>query len=89
MHIYVQCFNFLFLLFHETYTNIISTVLLFYRSIPILRQISFQEGKLIFEKMNKIAMLKVWATLEARQFINASVHDVHQLVKSDGLAPNY
>ncbi|GMM44379.1 Cqd1 protein [Pichia kluyveri] len=62
---------------------------LFARSIPILRQISFQEGKLIFEKMNKIAMLKVWATLEARQFINASVHDVYQLVKSDGLAPNY
>lgn len=63
--------------------------LLSYRSIPILRQISFREGKLIFNNMDKLSMFKVWMTLEARQFINASVHDVYRLVKSDGLAPNY
>jgi aarF domain-containing kinase len=34
-------------------------------------------------------MLKVWMTLEARQLVNASVHDVYKLVKSDGLSPNY
>ncbi|CAI8498220.1 unnamed protein product [Pichia kudriavzevii] len=62
---------------------------LFARSIPILRQISFQEGKLILKDMNHLSMIKVWLTLEARQFVNASVSDIHRLVKCDGLAPNY
>lgn len=48
-----------------------------------------QEGKLIFQDQNKLSMVKVWLALEMRQFINASVHDVFRLVKSDGLCPNY
>lgn len=62
---------------------------LFARSIPILRKISFEEGKLILQNSDKMSMLKVWLTLEVRQFITASSHDVYRLVKSDGLCPNY
>mgnify|MGYP001043673704 CR=1 FL=1 len=47
-----------------------------------------KEGREIFKDENTLSMLKVWVTLEVRQFINASVQDIHALVKADMLSPN-
>lgn len=37
---------------------------------------------------NRLNMIKVWLTLEVRQFISASVQDIDALVKADMLSPN-
>lgn len=47
-----------------------------YSSIPILRQLGLKDGKLILKNSNSLSMVKVWLTLEVRQFINASIQDV-------------
>lgn len=35
-----------------------------------------------------LSMVKVWAGLEARKFLQASVHSVEMCVKYDQLSPN-
>ncbi|CDK29835.1 unnamed protein product [Kuraishia capsulata CBS 1993] len=62
---------------------------LFASALPVLRQLGLQDGRMILKNGDKISMLKVWLALEVRQFIHASIQDVHKLVKSDGLSPNY
>jgi len=49
---------------------------LFYSSLPILRQLGFQDSGKLIRDGDKLAMFKVWLTLEVRQFINLSVQDV-------------
>lgn len=48
----------------------------FFSSLPILRQLGFQDGGGLINDGDKLAMFKVWLTLEVRQFINLSVQDV-------------
>lgn len=60
---------------------------LFKSSIPILRQLSAQERGNPFDE-DVLSMVKVWLALETRQFINASIQDIHSLVKYDMLCPN-
>ncbi|ODV97836.1 hypothetical protein PACTADRAFT_73514 [Pachysolen tannophilus NRRL Y-2460] len=62
---------------------------LFASALPVLRQLGLQDGKLLLRNGNTISMVKVWLALEIRQFFHASIHDIHNLVKSDGLCPNY
>ncbi|VVT52085.1 uncharacterized protein SAPINGB_P003312 [Magnusiomyces paraingens] len=60
---------------------------LFKSSIPILRELSSQERGNPFDD-DVLSMVKVWLALETRQFINASIQDIHNLVKYDLLCPN-
>lgn len=59
---------------------------LFKSSIPILRQLGPTQNEIIDE--DALSMLKVWLVIEVRQFINASIQDVHEVVKYDRLSPN-
>ncbi|ANB14957.1 hypothetical protein AWJ20_2576 [Sugiyamaella lignohabitans] len=62
---------------------------LFKSAIPILRQISpakNQDLKVLSD--DSLSMIKVWLALEVRQFINASVQDIHNLVRYDRLCHN-
>lgn len=59
---------------------------LFKSSIPVLRQLQ-PIDKVEFNE-DTISMAKIWLALEVRQFINASIQDIHTLVKYDGLSPN-
>ncbi|KAK6200159.1 putative ABC1 family protein, mitochondrial precursor [Scheffersomyces amazonensis] len=62
---------------------------LFASSLPVLRKLGVsKEGRDILRNENSLSMVKVWLALEVRQFINASVQDIHSLVKSDMLSPN-
>lgn len=58
---------------------------LFKSSIPVLRQLGKQETGLTDDALS---VFKVWVALETRQFINASIDDIHNLVKYDFLCPN-
>ncbi|CAH2447860.1 UbiB family protein [Komagataella phaffii CBS 7435] len=62
---------------------------LFASSLPVLRKLGFKDGKMILKNKNTVSMVKVWLVFEVRQFIHASVQDIYNLVKSDGLSPNY
>ncbi|KAF2718862.1 ABC1-domain-containing protein [Polychaeton citri CBS 116435] len=64
---------------------------LFSGALPILRQLGAQQGSSAFMSGGHTAdlsMLKVWAGLEARKFLQASVESVEKCVKYDQLSPN-
>ncbi|KAI8626006.1 ABC1 family protein [Xylariaceae sp. FL1651] len=54
------------------------------RSLPILRQLGAQSGWSIGD----YPMVFIWAGLEARRFMQASIEDVERCVKYDLLSPN-
>ncbi|KAI1303980.1 putative ubiquinone biosynthesis protein [Xylaria venustula] len=54
------------------------------RSLPILRQLGAQSGW----TAGDIPMVFIWAGLEARRFMQASIEDVERCVKYDLLSPN-
>ncbi|KAI1265530.1 ABC1 family protein [Xylariaceae sp. FL1019] len=54
------------------------------RSLPILRQLGGQGGWTVGD----IPMVFIWAGLEARRFMQASIEDVERCVKYDLLSPN-
>ncbi|GAM91506.1 hypothetical protein ANO11243_095580 [Dothideomycetidae sp. 11243] len=60
---------------------------LFSGALPILRQLGAQGGASIL-RGGDLSMVKVWAGLEARKFLQASVHSVEMCVKYDQLSPN-
>lgn len=62
---------------------------LFKSSLPILRQLGRMESRqgIKFDK-NMLSMVKVWLAIETRQFITASIQDIHNIVKYDFLCPN-
>uniref|UniRef100_A0A060T8L2 ARAD1D12386p n=1 Tax=Blastobotrys adeninivorans TaxID=409370 RepID=A0A060T8L2_BLAAD len=60
---------------------------LFKSSLPIIRQLGPHERGDVFSKYT-LSMAKVWVALEVRQFITASIQDIHNLVKYDQLCPN-
>ncbi|KAG5418696.1 hypothetical protein I9W82_003414 [Candida metapsilosis] len=62
---------------------------LFQSSLPVLRKLGVsKEGREILRDENSLSMMKIWLALEVRQFINASISDIHSLVKADMLSPN-
>ncbi|KJY00877.1 atypical/ABC1/ABC1-C protein kinase [Zymoseptoria brevis] len=61
---------------------------LFSGALPILRQLGAQSSKSIFQS-GDLSMVKVWAGLEARKFLQASVESVENCVKYDMLSPNF
>ncbi|KAG5365698.1 ABC1 family protein [Yarrowia sp. B02] len=63
---------------------------LFKNAIPVLRELGTHpgDGRALFSNEDMMSMLKVWLALETRQFISASVEEVNQQVKYDGLCPN-
>ncbi|OTA94892.1 hypothetical protein M434DRAFT_70446 [Hypoxylon sp. CO27-5] len=56
-------------------------------SLPILRQLGAQSGAEMM-KGGDFSMFFVWAGLEARRFMQASIQDVERCVKYDLLSPN-
>ncbi|ROV92085.1 hypothetical protein VSDG_07517 [Cytospora chrysosperma] len=56
-------------------------------SLPILRQLSAQQGKEM-AKGGDFSMLMLWVGLETRQFLQISFEDVERCVKYDQLSPN-
>ncbi|RYP26558.1 hypothetical protein DL768_011698 [Monosporascus sp. mg162] len=56
-------------------------------SLPILRELGAQSGAAMM-KGGDFSMFFVWAGLEARRFLQASIEDVENCVKYDLLAPN-
>ncbi|KFY19318.1 hypothetical protein V493_08019 [Pseudogymnoascus sp. VKM F-4281 (FW-2241)] len=56
-------------------------------ALPILRQLGAQSGGGML-RQGDFSMLKVWAGLEARKYMQASVEDVERAVKYDQLSPN-
>ncbi|ORY17766.1 ABC1 family-domain-containing protein [Clohesyomyces aquaticus] len=60
---------------------------LFAGALPILRQLGAQSGSSMI-RGGDFSMLKVWAGLEARSFLQASIDSVERCVKSDQLSPN-
>ena len=56
-------------------------------ALPILRQLGAQSGGGTL-RSGDFSMLKVWAGLEARKFLQASVESVEMCVKYDQLSPN-
>lgn len=62
---------------------------LFKQAIPILREVGQSSTDItIGFNEDTVQMLKVWMVLEARQFIQASIEDIHRCVKYDRLSPN-
>ena len=59
---------------------------LFKIALPILRQLSVQSGTKIMSP--DTSMLKLWFALEARQFLNASIDEIENMVRYDLLTPN-
>jgi len=56
-------------------------------ALPILRQLGAQSSGNIF-KTGDLSMVKVWAGLEARKFLQASIESVEMCVRYDQLSPN-
>ncbi|KAL7622462.1 hypothetical protein AAE478_007968 [Parahypoxylon ruwenzoriense] len=56
-------------------------------SLPILRQLGAQSGAEMI-KGGDFSMFFLWAGLEARKFMQASIEDVERCVKYDLLSPN-
>jgi aarF domain-containing kinase len=64
---------------------------LFAGALPILRQVSAQSGTSMIRQgiqEGDLSMLKIWAGLEARSFLQASVESVERCVNYDLLSPN-
>lgn len=60
---------------------------LFAGALPILRKLGAQSGSSMI-RGGDFSMLKVWAGLEARSFLQASIESVEMCVKYDMLSPN-
>ncbi|KAF2761306.1 ABC1-domain-containing protein [Pseudovirgaria hyperparasitica] len=60
---------------------------LFAGALPILRQLGAQSGSSML-RGGDFSMLKVWAGLEARSLLQASVETIEACVKYDQLSPN-
>ncbi|KAF1959511.1 ABC1-domain-containing protein [Byssothecium circinans] len=60
---------------------------LFAGALPILRQLGAQSGSAMI-RGGDFSMLRVWAGLEARSFLQASIDSVERCVKYDQLSPN-
>ncbi|CAK4031935.1 ABC1 family [Lecanosticta acicola] len=60
---------------------------LFSGALPILRQLGAQNSKSLLQS-GDLSMVKVWAGLEARKFLQASIESVEMCVKYDQLSPN-
>ncbi|KAK4495643.1 hypothetical protein PRZ48_012911 [Zasmidium cellare] len=60
---------------------------LFSGALPILRQLGAQNSKSMLQS-GDLSMVKVWAGLEARKFLQASIESVEMCVKYDQLSPN-
>ncbi|KAJ9621188.1 hypothetical protein H2203_007239 [Taxawa tesnikishii (nom. ined.)] len=60
---------------------------LFSGALPILRQLGAQGGTSML-RSGDLSMVKVWAGLEARKFLQASIESVEACVKYDQLSPN-
>ncbi|CCU75463.1 putative ubiquinone biosynthesis protein [Blumeria hordei DH14] len=56
-------------------------------ALPILRQLGSQSGSGII-RQGDFSMLKIWAGLEARKFLQNSIDDIESCVKYDRLSPN-
>jgi len=56
-------------------------------ALPILRQLGAQQSRSILQSRD-LSMVKVWAGLEARKFLQASADSVEDCVKYDQLSPN-
>ncbi|TQS34227.1 hypothetical protein Golomagni_05398 [Golovinomyces magnicellulatus] len=56
-------------------------------ALPILRELGIHGGGNMLQK-GDLSMLKVWAGLEARKFMQAYIEDVENCVKYDRLSPN-
>ncbi|KIW08189.1 uncharacterized protein PV09_01120 [Verruconis gallopava] len=61
---------------------------LFAGALPILRQLGAKGSTVDMIKSGDFSMLKIWAGLEARSFLQASVESVENCVKYDLLSPN-
>ncbi|KAF2712454.1 ABC1-domain-containing protein [Pleomassaria siparia CBS 279.74] len=60
---------------------------LFAGALPILRQLGTQSGSSMI-RGGDFSMLRVWAGLEARSFLQASIGTVERCVRYDQLSPN-
>lgn len=60
---------------------------LFSGALPILRQLGAQNSRGMLAS-GDLSMVKVWAGLEARKFLQASIESVEMCVKYDQLSPN-
>lgn len=75
----------------NSFENIVLMTLLTNRSdsaLPILRQLGTQGGAAAMLKGGDLSMVKVWAGLEARKFLQASIESVEYCVAHDQLSPN-
>jgi aarF domain-containing kinase len=61
---------------------------LFAGALPILRQLGAKSSTVDMLRSGDFSMLKIWAGLEARSFLQASVESVEYCVKYDLLSPN-
>ncbi|KAF1813051.1 ABC1-domain-containing protein [Eremomyces bilateralis CBS 781.70] len=63
---------------------------LFAGALPILRQLGTQASASVLRDMRSgdYSMIKVWAGLEMRSYLRASIETVEMCVKSDMLSPN-
>ncbi|GMM34172.1 Cqd1 protein [Saccharomycopsis crataegensis] len=65
---------------------------LFASAIPILRRVNVKDAKLLAGSSTTADILRfalIWAALETRQLIHATIQDIYYLVCTDGLAPNH
>ncbi|KAK9459175.1 ABC1 family-domain-containing protein [Lipomyces oligophaga] len=66
---------------------------IFKSSLPILRKLgtlsAMSGNTALLKDKSTTSMVKVWFTLEARQFVTESAQDIIRLVKFDKLTPNY
>ncbi|KAI0997688.1 ABC1 family protein [Podosphaera aphanis] len=56
-------------------------------ALPILRQMGTQSGKCLV-RQGDFSMLRVWAGLEAREFLQTTIDEIERCVKYDRLSPN-
>lgn len=71
-------------------TNVLMILLTYWSdsALPILRQLGTQGGAAAMLKGGDLSMVKVWAGLEARKFLQASIESVEYCVAHDQLSPN-
>ena len=51
----------------------------YFSALPILRRLGTQGGSISMLRKGDFSMIKVWAGLEARKFITASVEEVSRV----------
>ncbi|CCH59268.1 hypothetical protein TBLA_0B04310 [Henningerozyma blattae CBS 6284] len=63
---------------------------LFSSSLPILREYALRkESNTLIQDASRLSMLKIWMGLELRQLMNLSAAQIHYLLRTDQLSPNY